>query len=293
MTMPQLDIRPMTGALGAEIHGVDLAALSAGLERDAATVAAVRQALLDHGVIFFRDQEFDAPQQKALARRFGEIFVHPNFYGTQPDPEIVEIRREPGDTRIVGEEWHTDTTMMPEPPMGAILYAIEVPPYGGDTLFANQYLAYETLSRGMKRLLGDLRAVHSDRKVAGPRAGVNQGRSTRARDDEAWRETVSVHPVVRTHPETGRKCLYVNASYTVGFEDMSEAESAPLLAFLLAHGHRPEFTCRFRWATGSVAFWDNRCTKHLAVHDASPFRRLMRRVQLCGDKPHGGLRAPD
>jgi taurine dioxygenase len=285
MTMPQLDIRPMTGALGAEIHGVDLAAMSAGGQRHAATVAAVRQALLEHGVIFFRDQRFDAEQHKALARLFGGIFVHPNFYGTQPDPEIVEIRREPGDTRIVGEEWHTDTTMMPEPPMGAILYAIEAPPYGGDTLFANQYLAYETLSDGMKRLIADLRAVHSDRKVAGPRAGVNQGRSTRARDDEAWRETVSVHPVVRTHPETGRKLLYVNASYTVGFEDMTEAESAPLLSFLLAHGHRPEFTCRFRWETGSVAFWDNRCTKHLAVHDAGRFRRLMRRVQIACDKP--------
>jgi taurine dioxygenase len=285
MTMPQLDIRPMTGALGAEIHGVNLATLSTAGDHAAPTVAAVRQALLDHGVIFFRDQRFDAEQHKALGRRFGEIFVHPNFYGIQPDPEIVEIRREPGDMRIVGEEWHTDTTMMREPPMGAILYAIEVPPYGGDTLFADQYLAYETLSPGMKRLLADLRAVHSDRKVAGPRAGVNQGRSTKARDDEAWRETVSVHPVVRTHPETGRKCLYVNASYTVGFEDMTEAESAPLLAFLLAHGHRPEFTCRFRWATGSVAFWDNRCTKHLAVHDAGRFRRLMRRVQIAGDKP--------
>jgi alpha-ketoglutarate-dependent taurine dioxygenase len=285
MTMPQLDIRPMTGALGAEIHGVDLAELGTVGDHAAPAVAAVRQALLDHGVIFFRDQRFDAEQHKVLARRFGEIFVHPNFYGIQTDPEIVDIRREPGDTRIVGEEWHTDTTMMPEPPMGAILYAIEVPPYGGDTLFANQYLAYETLSRGMKRLLADLRAVHSDRKVAGPRANVNQGRSTKARDDEAWRETLSVHPVVRTHPETGRKCLYVNASYTVGFEDMTEAESAPLLAFLLAHGHRPEFTCRFRWATGSVAFWDNRCTKHLAVHDAGRFRRLMRRVQIAGDKP--------
>jgi len=166
--------------------------------------------------------------------------------------------------------------------MGAILYAIEVPPYGGDTLFANQYLAYDTLSEGMKRMLGGLRAVHSDRKVAGPRAGVNQGRSTRARDDDGWRETVNVHPVVRTHPETGRKLLYVNASYTVGFEGMTEEESAPLLAFLLEHGHRPEFTCRFRWATGSVAFWDNRCTKHLAIHDAGPFRRLMRRVQIAG-----------
>src|SRR5689334_12520562 len=158
MTMPQLDIRPMTGALGAEVHGVDLAAMSAGGQRHAATVAAVRQALLDHGVIFFRDQRFDAEQHKALARLFGGIFIHPNFYGTQPDPEIVEIRREPGDTRIVGEEWHTDTTMMPEPPMGAILYAIEAPPYGGDTLFANQYLAYETLSDGMKRLIADVRA---------------------------------------------------------------------------------------------------------------------------------------
>ena len=282
MTMPQLDVRPIAGALGAEIHGVDLAALSAGPDTHRETVAAVRQALLDHGVVFFRDQAFDAEQHKRLARRFGDIFVHPNFYGTQPDPEIVEIRREPGDTRIVGEEWHTDTTMMAEPPMGAILYAIEVPPYGGDTLFASQYLAYETLSDGMKRLLAGLRAVHSDRKVAGPRAGVNQGRSTRARDDEDWRETVSVHPVVRTHPETGRKLLYVNASYTIRFEDMTEEESAPLLSFLLAHGHRPEFTCRFRWAPGSVAFWDNRCTKHLAVHDAGRFRRLMRRVQIAG-----------
>jgi taurine dioxygenase len=227
----------------------------------------------------------DVGEQKAMARRFGEIFVHPNFYGTQLDPEIVEIRREPGDTHIVGEEWHTDTTMMPEPPMGAILYALDVPPYGGDTLFANQYLAYEALSDGMKRLLDGLRAVHSDRRVAGPRSGRNAGRSTRARDDDAWRETVSVHPVVRTHPETGRKLLFVNHSYTVGFEDMSEAESRPLLDFLLEHGHRPEFTCRFRWANGSVAFWDNRCVKHLAINDAGPYRRLMRRVQIAGDRP--------
>jgi taurine dioxygenase len=159
-----IEVRPITGALGAELHGVDLCA-----DLDAATVAAIRRALLDHCVIFFRDQRLDAARHKALARRFGEIFVHPNYAGVVPDPEIIEIRREPGDLRIVGEEWHTDTTMMSEPPMGAILYAVEVPPYGGDTLFANQYLAYETLSDGMKRLLADLRAVHSDRKVAVPR----------------------------------------------------------------------------------------------------------------------------
>ena len=278
--MSDLEIRPMTGALGAELHGVDL-----GRDLDDQTIAAIRRALLDHCVIFFRDQRFDAAQHKALARRFGEIFVHPNYAGIQDDPEIVMIRREPGDTRIVGEEWHTDTTMMAEPPMGAILYAIETPPYGGDTLFANQYLAYEALSPGMQRILAGLRAVHSDRKVAGPRSGINAGRSTKVRDDDTWRETVNVHPVVRTHPETGRKLLFVNASYTIGFEDMTEAESRPLLDFLLEHGHRPEFTCRFRWAPGSVAFWDNRCVKHLAVHDAQPFRRVMRRVHIAGDKP--------
>ena len=275
-----IEVRPLTGALGAEIHGPDLNA-----DLDDATVAAIRRALLDHCVVFFRDQCFDVDRHKALARRFGEIFIHPNYKGTGPDPEVVDIRREPGDLRIVGEEWHTDTTMMPEPPMGAILYAVEVPPYGGDTLFANQYLAYENLSDGLKRLLEGLRAVHSDRKVAGPQAGLNAYRATKVREDAAWQETVSVHPVVRTHPETGRRLLFVNHSYTIGFDGMTEAESAPLLGYLLDHGHRPEFTCRFRWAAGSVAFWDNRCVKHLAVHDAGRFRRIMRRVQIAGDKP--------
>ena len=279
-TTTRLEIQPIAGALGAELHGVDL-----GGDLDDAAVAEIRQALLDHCVIFFRDQEFDAAQHKALARRFGEIFIHPNYYGTQVDPEIVEIRREPGDTQVVGEDWHTDTTMVAEPPMGAILYAIEVPPYGGDTLFANQYLAYETLSDGMKRLIGNLRAVHSDRTVAGPSVN-NAGRTTKARMDADWRETVNVHPVVRTHPETRRKLLYVNYSYTMGFEGMTEAESRPLLGYLLEHGHRPEFTCRFRWTKGAVAFWDNRCVKHLAVNDAQPFRRLMRRVQIAGDRPY-------
>jgi taurine dioxygenase len=173
--------------------------------------------------------------------------------------------------------------MVEAPPMGAILYAIEVPPYGGDTSFANQYLAYETLSDGMKRMLAGLRAVHSDRKVAGPQAGRNAYRSTKVREDDAWRETVNTHPVVRTHPETGKRLLFVNHAYTVGFEGMTEAESRPLLDYLLEQGHRPEFTCRFRWETGSVAFWDNRAVKHLAVNDAGPFRRLMRRVQIAGD----------
>jgi len=274
-TTTRLEIEPIAGALGAEISGVDL-----GAELDETTIKDIRQALLDHCVIFFRDQDFDAEQHKRLARRFGEIFVHPNYVGMQSDPEIVMIRREPGDTRVVGEDWHTDTTMMATPPMGAILYALEVPPYGGDTLFANQYLAYETLSDGMKRLLAGLRAIHSDRLVAGPQSRASVGRTTKARHDEAWRETLNTHPIVTTHPETGRKVLFVNVSYTVGIEGLADEESAPLLRFLMEHGNRPEFTCRFRWTKGAVAFWDNRCVKHLAINDAGPYRRLMRRVQI-------------
>jgi len=279
-TIARLDVRPMAGACGAEIHGVDL-----GRPLSDEAVAGIRKALLDHCVVFFRDQEIDVPAHKALARRFGDIFIHPNYKGTGTDNEIVEIRREPGDKKIVGEEWHADTTMSEEPPMGAILYALDVPAYGGDTLFASQYAAYEALSDGMKRLLQGLRAYHSDRKVAGPRANMNAQRSTKVREDEAWRETVSVHPVVVTHPETGRKLLYVNHSYTYAFEGMTEEESRPLLEYLLNHGHRPEFTCRFRWAKGSVAFWDNRSCKHLAVHDSHRARRHMRRIQIAGTRP--------
>jgi taurine dioxygenase len=277
MRNSRIEVRPSAGAIGAEIHNVDVSA-----DLDEGTVGDIRQALLDHCVIFFRDQKLDVARHKAFTRRFGEIFIHPNYKGTQADPEIIVITREPGDKKIVGEDWHADTTMMPEPPMGAILYAIEVPPYGGDTLFANQYLAYETLSDGMKKMLSGMRALHSDRMVAGPQANKNAFRATKVREDAEWRETVSAHPVVVTHPETGRKLLYVNASYTVGFEGMTEAESKPLLGYLLEHGHRPEFTCRFRWETGSIAFWDNRVCKHLAIHDAGPFRRVMRRTQIAG-----------
>jgi taurine dioxygenase len=277
MRNSRIEVRPIAGAIGAEIHNVDV-----GADLDEGTVGDIRQALLDHCVIFFRDQKLDVARHKVFTRRFGEIFIHPNYKGTQADPEIIVITREPGDKKIVGEDWHADTTMCAEPPMGAILYGIDVPPYGGDTMFANQYLAYEALSDGMKKMLSGMRALHSDRMVAGPQANKNAFRATKVREDAEWRETVSAHPVVVTHPETGRKLLYVNASYTVGFEGMTEAESKPLLGYLLEHGHRPEFTCRFRWETGSIAFWDNRVCKHLAIHDAGPFRRVMRRTQIAG-----------
>ena len=280
MRNTSLEIQPIAGALGAEISGVDVSQ-----DLPDQTIADIRQALLDHCVIFFRDQTLDVDQHKRFVRRFGEIFVHPNFKGTQADPDVVNVVRNPGDARIVGEHWHHDTTMCAEPPMGAVFFAMEVPPYGGDTLFANQYLAYETLSDRMKALVDGLRVVHTDRNIAGPQAGVSKHRATAVREDADWRETVNIHPAAIVHPETGRKALFVNHSHCVGFEGMTEEESKPLLGYLLDHGHRAEFTCRFRYTPGSVAFWDNRCVKHMAVNDAGPFRRVARRIQIQGGRP--------
>lgn len=275
----QITVTPVAGALGAEIGGVDVAA-----ELDDATIAEIRRALNEHLVIFFRDQELSVDRHKAFTRRFGEIFIHPNYNFGDNDPEMVFLLRRPGDESVAGEFWHQDTSMMAEPPMGAILYALEVPEYGGDTLFANQYMAYETLSEGMKRLLAPLKAVHNDTRVAGPDAGVNARRSSQVRDDADWRPTESAHPVVRTHPETGRKCLFVNPVYVNHIDAMSEAESRPLLDYLYEHAIRPEFTCRFRWRPGSIAFWDNRSSMHLAVHDNRDCTRHMQRTQIEGDR---------
>jgi taurine dioxygenase len=259
MRNARIEVWPLSGAGGAEIRGIDVAR-----QLDDATVGAIRDALNAHCVVFFRDQDLDVDQHRAFARRFGDIFVHPLLKDAMADSEVVMVRREPGDASYFGEAWHADTTLCAEPPMGTILYGIDVPPYGGDTLFANQYLAYETLSDGMKKMLASLGAVHSHPGQA---------------------DGGTVHPVVRTHPETGRKMLFVNEYHTRRFQGMTDAESRPLLDFLFAHGNRPEFTIRFRWRRGSIAFWDNRSTKHIALGDTGPFRRLMRRIQLCGDRP--------
>ena len=239
--MMRLSVTPLSPAIGAEVAGIDL-----GGELCDEVIAQIRRALLEHCVLFFRDQSLDVDQHKRLARCFGEIFIHPNYYTGDHDPEIVTISRKPGDKVIVGRDWHTDMTMIESPPMGALLYAMEVPPYDGDTAFTNQYLAYEGLSNGMKALLNGLRCVHTDRKVAGPKSRFSgHNHSADVRLDENWRETVSVHPVACTHPETGRKCLFASHSYSVAFEGMTEEESAPLLDWLMRAGHRPELTCRF------------------------------------------------
>ena len=185
-------------------------------------------------------------------------------------------------TGIVGNLWHSDESFLPQPALGSLLYMIECPEVGGDTMFANQYAAYEALSPGMREMLSGLNAVYSDASLQ----QRNAGRALKVKPGSQDRDIYeSVHPVVRTHPETGRKSIFVNRPFTIGFENMTEAESKPLLEFLFAHCARPEFTCRFRWEKGSVAFWDNRCLMHYALNDYPGERRYMHRVTVNGDKP--------
>ena len=273
-----LKVQPIAGALGAEIHGVDLAAdLSDGM------VAALRQALLDRCVIFFRDQDLPPDRLLALAKRFGTPNEYPFVKGLDGYPEVIAVTKLPGETINFGGVWHSDTTYLQEPPMATLLVAREVPPVGGDTLFANQYLAYENLSDRMQQLLGGLRGVSSSTK-----ADASRTREDRIRTDgtaEPRKVLIAEHPAVRTHPETGRKALYVNVAHTVGFAGMTEEESMPLLGFLFRHQIRPEFTCRFRWQPGSLAIWDNRCAQHYAMNDYHGHKRVMHRVTLVGDRP--------
>ena len=272
------EIKPIAGAIGAELLGIDL-----GADLSEQTVRAIRQALLDHLVIFFRNQDLPPARFLALARRFGTPVEYPFVKGIDGFPEIIAVAKLEHERANFGGIWHADTTYQQTPPMGTMLVARELPPYGGDTLFANQYLAWETLSAGMQRLLAPLRAVSTSAK-----ADVSRTREDRLRSDgtAAARETLEAeHPVMRLHPETGRPALYVNVAHTARFVGMTEEESAPLLNFLFAHQVRPELTCRFRWQPGSLAFWDNRCAQHNPVNDYHGYRRVMHRITLAGDRP--------
>lgn len=278
---PGFRLRRLSGALGAEIAGIDLSQ-----ELAPALVTALRQALLDHLVIFFRDQALTPERFLALARRFGEPVEYPFVRGIDGFPEIIQVAKLEHETVNFGGLWHTDTAYLECPPMGTMLLAREVPPFGGDTLFANQYLAYERLSPGMRRMLDGLRAVQ-----ASGNAAVAMTRQDRIRDsgrpaeDAAARDYVAEHPVVRTHPETGRRALYVNGAHTRRFVDMTEEESQPLLDYLFRHQVRPEFTCRFAWSPGALAFWDNRASLHNPVNDYHGHRRTALRITLAGDRP--------
>ncbi len=270
-------VRPVTGGIGAEISGIDLSR-----ELSAETVADIRQALLDHLVVFLRDQEITPQQQLTFASHFGEPDIYPFVKGLDDYPQITPILKLPEETVNFGGIWHSDTVYLKEPPMGTILYAKELPPMGGDTLFANQYQAYESLSAPLREFLDGLTAINSAAK--GSAAATRSDRVADAGTGEA-EVLESEHPVVRTHPETGRKALYVNIGHTVRFKDMTEAESRPILEYLYQHQIQPEFSCRFIWSPGAIAFWDNRCAQHYPVNDYHGHKRLLHRITLKGDKP--------
>lgn len=271
-----IEVRQVAGALGAELHGVDLA-------RDLAddVVGEIRQAWLDHLVVFFRDQKITPAQQLAFARRLGEPMAYPQLKGLDDYPMITPVMKLENERNNFGGVWHSDTTYLQVPPMASMLYAIELPPVGGDTEFANQYLAYEALSPGMRAMLDGLTGVSSSMKAD----------ASKTREDRLKAAGVEVkpleaeHPIVRTHPETGRKSLFLNIGHTARIKGWSENESAGLLSFLFEHQIRPEFTCRFRWQPGSLAFWDNRCAMHNAINDYHGYRRILHRITLAGDKP--------
>jgi taurine dioxygenase len=267
-------VRRMAGAIGAEIGGVKLHP-----DLPDAVIAELRHLWLEHLVLFFRNQELTPQELAAVARRFGEVVHYPFLKGLDEAPEVIQVAKLEHETVNFGGLWHSDTAYLAEPPMATMLIAREVPPHGGDTLFASLYAAYGALSDGMKQMLAPLRAVNSSSKAE----------KSRTREDrsagEAPRVLEAEHPVVRTHPETGRKALYVNGGHTLRFVGMTEAESAPLLEYLFAHQVRPEFTCRFHWEPGSAAFWDNRCALHNPINDYHGFRRIMHRVTLAGDRP--------
>jgi taurine dioxygenase len=275
-----IGIHPVAGALGAEVSGIDL-----GRDLDDATVATLRRAWLEHLVLFARDQDLPPARFLAFARRFGEVIEYPFVKGLDDFPEIIPVLKREHERVNFGGVWHSDTTYLDVPPMASMLVAREIPPVGGDTLFANMYLAYEALSDGMKHMLEGLVAINSSSKADASRTREDRMKDS-ARDD-GRQEYVATHPVVRVHPETGRRALYVNVAHTVGFVGLTPEESAPILDYLFRHQARPEFTCRFRWQPGSLAFWDNRCAQHNAINDYHGARRLLHRITLAGDKPAG------
>jgi taurine dioxygenase len=267
---------PIAGALGAEVRGVDVAQAL-----DDAVVAEIHRAFLEHCVIFLRDQHLTPHALLAFALRFGAPMAYPQLKGLPECPLVTPVVKLEHERVNFGGIWHSDTSYLERPPMASMLYALEVPPYGGDTLFANQYLAYETLSEGLRQALGALTGINSSLKADASKTREDALRAAGVENKALQGE----HPVVRTHPETGRKALYVNVGHTARFKGWTEEESAPLLEYLFAHQVRPELTCRFRWEPGSLAFWDNRCAQHNPVNDYHGYRRVMHRVTLAGDKP--------
>jgi taurine dioxygenase len=281
MAYETIAVTKLAGAIGAEIAGVDLKRASNQAWSE------IHRAFLENLVVVFRDQQLSPNDLMAVGRHFGEPSDYPFVKGIDGFPQIFEIVKEKQETTNFGNAWHSDTTYLPRPPLGTLLYAKETPEVGGDTLFANQYLAYEALSEGMQTMLGRMKGVYSaGLKRGGGRANRhNDIGSMKLQDTENADAYEAVHPVVRTHPESGRKALYVNRSHTIRFDGMTEAESQPLIDFLADHAARPEFTCRVCWAPGTLTIWDNRCAQHYAVNDYNGQRRVMQRLTVGPEVP--------
>jgi len=283
MSDSDLQIRPLAGALGAEILGVDLTK-SLG----ASDFQSIRRAFLEHGAVVFRGQDLTPETLMAFGRRFGELDVHPIAIGLEDTPEVIRVFKPAGESAFFGTGWHTDNSFFEEPSAATMLHGVVIPPHGGDTLFASMERAYEALSATMKQMLDGLSAVHCASPAYSPSVTGDSKYSGDApmsyRESDILDREVE-HPIVRTHPETGRRSLYVNQMFTRRIAGLSKGESEALLSFLFDHCATPDFTARFRWDRGSVALWDNRCLQHYALDDYQQFERLMMRVTICGDRP--------
>lgn len=279
----ELTIRPMAPTCGAEILGADL---SDGSEEQTERLT---HALAEHGVIFIRDQHLSPQQQVEVTRRLGAVLRVPYIGHLAEHPDIIAVLKEADETRIstFGGTWHSDFSFLEEPPSFTLLYALEIPEIGGDTLWASQYAAYDALSDGMKQLLDPLRAIQTawPHGTSGPRAGTAVSRSIAMVRNDPGADREVAHPVVRVHPVTGRKALFVNPVYTQHFVGMTAPESRPLLEYLFAHASKAEFTCRLHWRVGTLAIWDNRCLLHLAINDYDGRRRLLHRTTVRGQRP--------
>ena len=273
-----MEIKRIAGALGAEIMGLDLTqSPSSDLTKE------IREVFLKNSVIFLRNQRLTSLQFMNFATAMGEPIQYPFVKGFDDFPQIIEVKKLEHEKVNFGGVWHSDTTYLEKPPMGSMLLSKEIPPYGGDTLFACQYAAYESLSDTMQRLLEGLQGINSSAK-----ADVSKTREDRIKSDgneSLPKSFSSSHPVVRTHPETGRKALFINTAHTTGIEGLTDKESASLLSFLFEHQVKPEFTCRWAWQPDALAFWDNRCAQHNPINDYHGFRRVLHRITLQGDKP--------
>jgi taurine dioxygenase len=262
-----IEVRPLSGAGGAEVYGVDLSE-----ELDNRTAEAVHSAYLEHIALFFQNQTLTAPQMERFVRRFGDPLVHPYLHAVEGSKYIHELRKTPDQTVNFGNGWHADFTFLERPSAANALYARTVPDFGGDTVFINTAMAYDALSDGMKRMLGGLRAVHRVHPRYVTDVDVMSNQKGRVVEEQC------VHPVVRRHPETGRQILYINPSFVPQFEDMTEAESRPLLDYLIGHMAQPEFQIRYRWSPDVLGIWDNRCSLHTALNDYPGKLRVMHRM---------------